>query len=175
MKLAFLMKNPKLQEILMNAYTQLDSQSWCAPKSPWTYDLVHSMLKSWTIDRATAILLCFLLPFVKVSGHFLELKPEPLRSRYRDILVLSSSLGEVNRSIRKAVPSSLAAHLADLQILGRYEVMNSFEGIRWNGFTISYLFRLINCILFLDKANCTILDCWFCLSNMLSSMFQLAK
>eukprot|EP00438_Fugacium_kawagutii_P035045 Skav203875 [mRNA] locus=scaffold1031:183971:188117:- [translate_table: standard] len=57
MKLAFLMKNPKLQEILMNAYT----------------------------------------------------------SRYRDILVLSSSLGEVNRSIRKAVPSQFLQSLTSIE------------------------------------------------------------
>lgn len=84
--------------------------------------------KSWIIDRATAILLCFLVRFVEVSGHFLELKTEPLRSRYRDILVLSSSLGEVNRSIRKAVPSSLAAlRSADLNMQILAGMMNSFE------------------------------------------------
>ena len=123
MKLAFLMKNPKLQEILINAYVPLHCKTVLKGNSLDIHFSEFSMFVIETLQRCHLYLNVEKARSFQRSPRFLKESPifssfalfcgDALRTRFNSLLSLSFSLGEANRSsFRKAVPSHLAQGFA---------------------------------------------------------------
>ncbi len=111
MKLAFLMKNERLKDILVNAYMQLGkSSSW--HNWTWLYcfdsEPCHPICSTVEVTWPSSLFSCTEAPCVTVALVLSCYPFGPPRTRYYDLMSLSFSLGDEKRSsVQKAVPSLL--------------------------------------------------------------------